>query len=41
MKNAFMVWNDLFTAAELDAFEAHGDMDGSSAGRARGGKAHR
>lgn len=25
MKNAFMVWNDAFSAAELDAFEAYGD----------------
>jgi PKHD-type hydroxylase len=25
MKNAFMVWNDVFTPAELDAFEAYGD----------------
>jgi hypothetical protein len=25
MKSAFMVWNDVFTAAELDAFEAYGD----------------
>jgi PKHD-type hydroxylase len=25
MKNAFMVWNDIFTAAELDAFVEYGD----------------
>jgi PKHD-type hydroxylase len=25
MKNAFMVWNDVFTAGELDAFEEYGD----------------
>ena len=25
MKNAFMVWNDVFTASELDAFEEYGD----------------
>lgn len=25
MKNAFMVWEDVFSAAELDAFEEYGD----------------
>ena len=25
MKSAFMVWNDLFTTSELDAYEAYGD----------------
>jgi hypothetical protein len=25
MKNAFIVWNDVFTGAELDAFEEYGD----------------